>query len=341
MEVRIINSKEETEAFIFEVAPHTFLGSWNWGEFEIKMNHKVWRLGVYEGNTLIALATMTKTVARRGTFLIWHHGPIIKPSSAASSKEIISVLKNFSLDIAKKEGCHFLRVSPVLSDSPENRAIFKELGFRDAPIHLHSELGWLLDITPAEDILLSKMRKNTRYAIRKAEKDGIKVVKSEDIKDFDAFWTIYIETALRQKFTPYSKDYVRNEFEVFLKGGQAVLFFGEYQGTYISTAFVIYTQNSGFYHHGASTHNFPGISASELVQWEAIREGKNRGCTTYNFWGVVPETATQHPWYGLSKFKRGFGGYEDAHVHAQDLVIHPKYWLNYLVEKVRKIKRRV
>jgi peptidoglycan pentaglycine glycine transferase (the first glycine) len=343
MTVQEIDSVLEVEAFLSEVKPHTFLDSWNWGEFEKSMWHKVWRLGVYENNTLIALTTVAKTVARRGIFLVWHHGPVIKSSftDRAHKKNILELLRNKSIEIAKKEHCHFLRVSTVLTDTEENRTLFKELGFRNAPIHLHSELGWILDITKPEEELLQAMRKNTRYAIRKAEKDGVVIEKSSSLEDFEKFWAIYMETVQRQNFTPYSREYLYNEFKAFINDGKAFLFFGKYKEQYITTAFIVYTTNSAFYHHGASVHLFPGISASELLQWEAIKEAKRRGCTTYNFWGVVPEDAQKHPWYGLSRFKRGFGGNEEAHVHAQDYVLHPKYWLTFLVEKIRKIRRGV
>jgi lipid II:glycine glycyltransferase (peptidoglycan interpeptide bridge formation enzyme) len=346
MSVREIISQKEVEDFMTLVRPHTFLSGWNWGEFEKSMGHVVWRLGVYDedGGGLIALVTVAKTVARRGTFLVWHHGPIISPkfqNNTAKEEEIVNVLKEYSITLGKKEGCHFVRVATVFPDTEAYRGIFKKLGFKNSPLHLHSELGWILDITPSEDDIQKGMRKNTRYALRKMEKDGVTVVQSKSIADFDTFWEIYIETAKRQQFTPYSKKYVYNEFEAFLNGGQASLFFGMYKDVCISTAFVVYTANSGFYHHGASVHTFPGISASELIQWEAIREAKRRGCSEYNFWGVVPETAVKHPWYGLSKFKRGFGGAELALLHAQDYVISSRYWLTYIVEKIRKIRRGV
>jgi peptidoglycan pentaglycine glycine transferase (the first glycine) len=120
-----------------------------------------------------------------------------------------------------------------------------------------------------------------------------------------------------------------------------VLFFGKYQGEYVSTAFVVYANGSGFYHHGASNQKFPSITASEAVQWAAIKEAKARGCERYNFWGIVPEEAVKHPWHGLSKFKRGFGGFAEGYIHAQDIPLTSKYWLNYLVEKIRKIRRRL
>jgi lipid II:glycine glycyltransferase (peptidoglycan interpeptide bridge formation enzyme) len=79
------------------------------------------------------------------------------------------------------------------------------------------------------------------------------------------------------------------------------------------------------------------------LQWEAIKEAKNRGCKTYNFWGIAPDIKnaqeaqeSSHPWAGLSLFKMGFGGCRKEYVKTQDLVILPKYWLNYIIEVLRK-----
>ena len=341
MEIREIESQTELGEFLKRIKPHTFLASWQWGEFEEKSGRKAWRLAVYEDGKLIAAATISKTVARRGTFLIWHHGPVIDPLFSDKIEEIVKLYRDRSVEIGRAENCDFIRVSTTFENTDANREIFNKLGFRPAPIHLHSELGWVLDLAPSEDDLMKGMRKNTRYAIRKAEKDGIEVVSSSDISDFEKFWAIYMDTVQRQKFVPYSENYLRNEFEIFMKGGQALLWFGKYQGEYIATAFVVYTANSGFYHHGASTHKFPAVSASELIQWRAIQEAKRRGCEQYNFWGVVPETAEKHPWYGLSRFKRGFGGHEEEYLHAKDYVLKPKYWLTYCLERYRKWKRGV
>lgn len=343
MEIKEIESQSELAEFLQRTKPHTFLASWNWGEFEQKSGRKAWRLGAYayDGRTLVAAATVSKTVARRGTFLVWHHGPAIDPLFAHKTEEILKNMRDYSIALAKKEGCYFIRVSTTLANTSENQLIFQKLGFRAAPIHLHSQLGWVLNVTASEDDLLKGMRKNTRYAIRKAEKDGVECVSSTNMADFERFWSVYMDTVTRQKFVPYSEKYLRAEFETFLKSGQALLWFGRYQGEDIATAFVVYTANSGFYHHGASTHKFPAVSASELLQWAAIKEAKKRGCVQYNFWGVVPETAQEHPWYGLSRFKRGFGGHEEEYIPAQDYVLSPLYWLTYCLERYRKWKRGV
>ena len=73
--------------------------------------------------------------------------------------------------------------------------------------------------------------------------------------------------------------------------------------------------------------------------WEAIREAKKRGCVTFNFWGIAPQGDRKHPWAGLTFFKTGFGGYERNYIHAHDLPLTQRYWVNYIIESVRRIKR--
>ena len=100
MEIREIESRDELEAFLKRIKPHTFLASWQWGEFEEKTGSKAWCLGAYEGGKLVAAATISKTIARRGTFLVWHHGPVIDSSVIASTRS--NLLHSDSRQIASR-----------------------------------------------------------------------------------------------------------------------------------------------------------------------------------------------------------------------------------------------
>lgn len=333
-----IADKEQWERFMAEVKPSTFLHSWNWGEFQVAMGNRICRLAVSDGPNLVALALFFKTVARRGVFWICPHGPIFK--TGVEVKPILSLLLNFfRQEIIKNERCDFIRICSLLPFSQENQKIFQELGFRPSAIHTYSELAWISDITPEKEKLLQGMRKSTRYSIKKAPQDGVEIEKSADIVDLEKFWRIYEHTSQRQGFTPFSREYLNKEFAVFQKDNQCLLFFGRHKAEIISGAFVIFYNNSAFYHHGASLSDCSKIPAAHLVQWQAIEEAKKRGCSLYNFWGISPENEKNHPWFGLSFFKKGFGGFSEHYVHSQDLPLSPRYWLNFAIEKWRKKKR--
>ncbi|MEK7451286.1 MAG: peptidoglycan bridge formation glycyltransferase FemA/FemB family protein [Patescibacteria group bacterium] len=241
--------------------------------------------------------------------------------------------------IVEKENCAFIRISPLMLKTAENEKIFKDLEFRKAPIHMHAELVWMLDLMPTEEELLKNMRKNTRYYIRKAMSEGVKIIKSNNPEDVKIFKNLYEQTAERHHFVPFSEDYLKKEFESFIGDNQVMLFFAEYKNEIISAAMIIFFGGSVFYHHGASSLKYPRSSASYLLQWEAIKEAKNRGCRFYNFWGIAPENNPKHPWAGLTLFKKGFGGFSEEYIPAHDFVIKYSYWFVCLIEKIRKIRR--
>ena len=119
-----------------------------------------------------------------------------------------------------------------------------------------------------------------------------------------------------------------------------MLFFGKYQGRIISSALIIFWQKIGFYHQAALLPQYHKIPAAYLLQWEAIKEAKKRGCILYDFWGYIdPKKQPKHPWAGPTLFQMGFGGYKKEYLKTQDFPLSKKYWLTFIFEKLRKIKR--
>ena len=347
MEIKEIKNKEIWENFLFGCDEKTFLQSWNWGEFNRMMGNKIWRLGIYESEKLkakseklIGVALVVKIVAKRGTFLFVPHGPNLKLKVKSEKLKVLESLLAELKKIGKEEKVGFIRIAPTLERSEENIEIFGEIGFINAPIHMHPEITWELDIKKPEEELLSKMRKTTRYLIRRAQKNSdIRIEQGLELRDIEKFNQLYQETVERHRFVPFSLDYLKNEFLAFQPDNKISIFLGKYKNDLVSAGIFIFWQNIAFYHQGASSLRDPKIPVSYLLLWEAIREAKNRSCQKFNFWGVSPEDKKNHPWYGLTLFKMGFGGYKKQYVKTQDLPISKKYWLNFIIEKLRKTKR--
>ena len=336
-----LNNKENWEDFLLRCDEKTFLNSWNWGEFQKREGERIWRFGIYDNEQLISVALVIKVKARRGTFLFVPHGPNINNQDTRNNNQILETLTNKLKEIAKQEKAHFIRIAPIWEKSKQNSDFFEQLGFVPAPIHIHPEATWELDIKPSEQDLLMNMRKTTRYLIRQAQKNAdIEIIKTQNIEDLKKFNEIYCSTATRHKFVPFSLKYTQNQFSSFLPDDQILVFLGKYKNEVVSSAVIVFWQNIGFYHHGASLSKYNKIPVSYLLQWEAIKEAKRRGCERYNFWGIAPDDNKNHPWAGLSLFKKGFGGYRKDYVQTQDLPLSMVYSLiTRPFEKIRKIKR--
>ena len=350
MIIQEIKDKNIWEDFVGSCFERTFLHSWNWGEFNRAMGNKIWRLGVYEqianGESqmanLVGAALIVKIQAKRGTFLFCPHGPVIKYQISNIKYQISKALLDYLKNIAKDERADFIRVAPIWLESEENISIFKKLGFRKAPIHIHPEITWELNIELSEDELLKNMRKTTRYLIKKAQKDGVKIVQNKNSKALEIFNKLYQETVNRHRFVPFSPNYIKNEFQSFLNDNQVSLFFAKYQNEIIVSAMIIFWQGIAFYHQGASSQKYPKIPASYLLQWEAIKEAKKRNCQTYDFWGIAPPNSkSSHRFAGVTHFKTGFGGEMKELVKTQDFPISSKYWFNFIVELARKKARHL
>ncbi len=344
MELKIteIENKEIWEDFLRNVKEKTFLQSFNWGEFNKKMGDKILRLGIYENQELVSTSLVIKMKAKRGTFLLLSHAPsvFLDESGVKRKYEILKTLLEKLKEIGKEEKASFIRIAPIWKRNEENIEIFKRLGFREAPIHVHPELTWELDLGLSEEELLRNMRKTTRYLIRQGLKnEEIKIIKSNNIKDIEKFNNLYLATKTRHQFSPFSLNYLKNEFLSFLPDDQISLFLGEYKGEVVCSGIFVFWQNTCFYHHGASSLKYPKVPVSYLLLWEGIKEAKERGCQKFNFWGIAPISNKKHPWTGLSLFKMGFGGESKEYLKTQDFVISNSYWFSFFIEKLRKLKR--
>jgi lipid II:glycine glycyltransferase (peptidoglycan interpeptide bridge formation enzyme) len=344
MTIKEITIKDEWEQFIEKCSQKSFLDSWNWGEFQIAQGFKIWRLGVVDNSVLQAVALVVKVKARRGTYLLIQHGPVIENVDFNIKSKLLKLFIEELTKIGKKERASFIRMNPLWERTPKNNDLLKKIGLRVSPMHANAyDATWKLDISLPEEDLFKGMRKTTRYVIRQAEKNtDILIEKSESTKDLAIYQELNRQVALRQKFVPFSDKYIKDEFEIFSKDNQALLFFGKYKGEIAAGALVIFWQGTGYYHQAASLSKYAKLSIPYLLQWEMIKEAKKRGCKLYDFWGYVdPKINPNHPWAGPTLFKMGYSGKDYEYVHTQDYVLSPKYWLTNIYETLRKINRHL
>ena len=341
MEVKEITNKNEWENFLSQCEEKTFLQSWNWGEFQKMMDNKIWRFGIFEKDELISIALIVKNVARRGTFLLVPHGPAIKNAENRIKKEVLEILLIRLKELAKEENASFIRVAPIWERTKENESIFNNFKFIGSPMLIHLEATWELDIRPEEEELLKNMRKTTRYLIKQAQKnEDIKILQTKEIEDVEKFSELHDKVSLRQKFVPFSLKFLKNEFLAFEDDDNVLVSVVKYKEEVAGSSIIILNSGKAYYHQSALLAEYSKIPVIYLLMWEAIKEAKRRGCTAFDFWGYVdPQKQPNHPWAGPTAFKMGFGGQKKEFVKSKDLPLNKKYWLTYIFEKIRKIKR--
>lgn len=336
--VKEITKKQVWEDFVLSYPGSNFLQSWNWGQFHQDLGKNAKRVGFYKGEKLVGVMLCLLEQAKRATYLTIPGGPLLDWKDST----VVNAFKQTSEDTANKLRCSFIRVRPQILETEVNDKLFASLGFKKAPMHLHAELTRQIDLSKAEDAILSEMRKTTRYEIKKAMGLGIKITISKNPEDIDQFYRLQLETAKRQEFVPFDKNFLKEQFKVFVINNQVALYTAWFGKKKLAQAFVIFYGGEADYHYGASTNEGRKYPGAYLIQWKAIKEAKRRGLKRYNLWGVAPEGQTNHRFYGVSVFKRGFGGEDLEYLHARDLIVNPvAYKLNWIVETARRKIRKV
>lgn len=312
----------------------TFLQNTQYGKFREALGETLIYIGIFDKKNLVGTALIQKVTTKLKTFLHCPHGPLLQTTDNKEQQVILSQFLAYYKELGRGEGCDFVRISPLLS--PDQREAFTLVQFRDAPTHLvNPEKTWILDITPTEDELLTQMKKSTRYEVRQITKKGLEVIQGNSSNDLNIFWELHSETVKRQGFTPFPRKNTEIELDIF--GNNCQIFSTKVENEYLSASVILFDDHAAYYHQGSSKYS--KLPVAHATIWEAIKEAKKRGCKEFNFWGVVSDNEKKHPWYGLSRFKRGFGGREENYLHCQDFPITWKYWISFVIEKYRKWKK--
>src|SRR5213080_1243050 len=80
---------------------------------------------------------------------------------------------------------------------------------------------------------------------------------------------------------------------------------------------------TAYYLFGGSTERKRELMPNYLLHWQAMLDFRALGCDTYDWWGIPEEPAPDHPWFGLYRFKTGFGGETVRYIGLYQHVLRP------------------
>jgi lipid II:glycine glycyltransferase (peptidoglycan interpeptide bridge formation enzyme) len=235
--------------------------------------------------------------------------------------------------ICKKYHAVFLKIEPDVWDS---NFILHRSSFILGKHNIQPPRTFVLNIKDTEDVILARMKQKCRYNIRLAEKKAVTVRAWDDIEGFYAMIQV---TGGRDGFGVHSHDYYRRAYELFYPTGTCELLVAEFEGKPLAALMVFAHGRRAWYVYGASNDEERNRMPTYLLQWEAIRWAKARGCEEYDLWGVPDESEdvleanfeSRHDGlWGVYRFKRGFGGELKRAAQAYDRVYNPLLYKFYL-----------
>jgi peptidoglycan pentaglycine glycine transferase (the first glycine) len=240
-------------------------------------------------------------------------GPVSSSGSIVNHPDWPAFLQELD-DHCLAQKAVFLKMEPDLWDEELEGGMDPFPGFRFSSHSIQPPRTIVIDLGGNEDQILSRMKSKTRYNIRLAEKKGVTV---REIASVDPFYDLLQRTSGRASFGIHTREYYRKALQIFHPLGACAIFMAEFQGIPLASIMVFKHGERCWYFYGASSDQHRELMSTYLVQWEAMRWAKDRGCASYDLWGVPDEefdvleegfTTRGDGLWGVYRFKRGFGG---------------------------------
>lgn len=208
-------------------------------------------------------------------------------------------------------------------------------GFQPSAHSIQPPRTIAIDLRGDDDQLLGRMKQKTRYNIKLGQRKGVVVRESGDLETFNRLMET---TGERDAFGVHSPEYYRRVYELFKPRELCELLIAEAEGQPLAALMVFARGDRAWYFYGASSNDYRNLMPTYVLQWEALRWAKRRGCTEYDLWGIPDEdegtleaefSGRSDGLWGVYRFKRGFGGEVKRTAGPWDRVYNPLMYRLY------------
>jgi lipid II:glycine glycyltransferase (peptidoglycan interpeptide bridge formation enzyme) len=286
--------------------------------------------------------------AARLSILYAPKGPLMDWSNKALRHRVLNDLQA----LAKKQGAIFLKMDPDIvlgTGAPQSeddfidndgQAVTSELkgrgwGYSSDQIQFKNTV--LVDLTSTEGEILARMKQKTRYNIRLAGKKGV-VLRIGTQEDFGMLYKMYAETSVRDGFVIRDEGYYQMVWKLFMGSQEPTCepLIAEVDGEPVAAIFVFYFAGRAYYVYGMSRDAHREKMPTYLLQWEAIRAARAKGCNVYDLWGAPDVFNESDSMWGVYRFKEGLGGKVVRTLGAWDFAPNP-FWYKLYSEIIPRL----
>jgi len=195
-------------------------------------------------------------------------------------------------------------VDPLLDcDLPlQLRVLNADAPRRDPRFVAVEEMAWhTTRLDRDEDELFGAMNNQSRQNVRAARRHGVTVRFGSDLEDVRAFHDLHRRTRKRKyRLLAQPVSFFENIWKHFAPDDSIVVGLAEHEGDVIAGSLYLVWSGVWYYKFGASILERSVVRPNELLAWESMLAGQQRGCAMYN-WGV---SDLDQP--GLVAYKRKF-----------------------------------
>lgn len=156
-----------------------------------------------------------------------------------------------------------------------------------------------LDLTD-DDIWMHQISSKNRNMIRKAEKEGVTIVESDDYETFRRLYDGTMSDLHAEAFYFFPQKYYEEYKQTFKD--KSLLCFAMLDGKVIASSMFMFSDDYAHYHLSARDREYSRYAANNLILWYGIQRAKERGCRWFHFGGGTTGDDND----SLLKFKKEF-----------------------------------
>jgi peptidoglycan pentaglycine glycine transferase (the first glycine) len=325
-----------------------FLHDWAWADVAAFDGQPQRRYVLEEDGAVVAVvAAQERPLFRGRTFWYVPHGPVLDYADAAAGARLRAVVLGLR-EVARQHGAIAVKLEPRLEADVPQLVAFERRRLRRTAETLQVGQTRIVELGD-DEALLAGFDKDTRYSVRRAEREGVVVETTDNADDtaaIDALHALVGETQRRAGFPMPPLDRYRTAWRALAGAGRAVILEARHEGELFASGMVVIEGDRSFYLFSGSRREERGEPkryASYALQWAMMRLARDRGVRIHDLWGVAPPGAgPEHAWHGVGLFKKGFGGREVVWAGSWDLVVDPTlYRLRAAIGMVRAAVRRL
>jgi lipid II:glycine glycyltransferase (peptidoglycan interpeptide bridge formation enzyme) len=317
------------QAFLERSASGDFLHDWAWADVAAFDGQPQRRYLITEAGDVVGIAAaQVRGLPAGRAFWYVPRGPVIDYADPRAGDRLRALVTGLRI-AARQHRAVAVKLEPRLAAGDPHLRHFEPRGLRRTDETLQVGQTRVVELADDED-LLAGFDKDTRYGVRRAEREGVTVTSTEDASDraaIDALHGLVVETQRRAGFPLPPLERYRVAWQALAGAGRAAILEARREGELLASGLVVIEGDRSFYLFSGSRREERGEPkryASYALQWEMMRLARERGVRIHDLWGVAPPGAgPEHPWHGVGLFKKGFGGQEVVWAGSWDLVVDP------------------
>ncbi len=253
---------------------------------------------------------------------------------AGHSFSALAARAQSALSKAKTESTVFGRAEFLVPYSESGHLALLNAGFVKSKDEVQPVWRNHINLKPSLSEIRDDMRSKGRYNLGLAEKKGVYAKHDNSEEAMSAFLSLNNATARRKGFNGRSATYLRNLINTLEHHKIGQLWVARLNGAILSAALIVFYGERASYLYGVSSDENRSVMSPYLLHFAIMGAAKARGCKEYDLIGVAPENASQsHPWAGISRFKREFGGQTVHYLGSYDRVYRPALYTLYRVTR--------